>query len=140
MDDLISRSALLAAYDKAHQGPPGGARKLIEDAPDAVVRCKDCKHKNWVNAETRNIVCRVWRGTNDPDWFCGDGELESNIDDVIKGLECCSEGYCCGCPYFHEDCDSLRTDALSLLKAQDEIIKQYRKADAFLAAHGWKWE
>ena len=35
MDDLISRSALLAAYDKAHQGPPGGARKLIEEAPTA---------------------------------------------------------------------------------------------------------
>lgn len=31
--DAISRSALLAAYDAAHQGPPGGARKLIEEAP-----------------------------------------------------------------------------------------------------------
>ena len=43
-NDLISRSALLAAYDKAHQGPPGGARKLIEDAPEALVRCRDCHH------------------------------------------------------------------------------------------------
>lgn len=34
-DDLISRKALLEAYDKAHQGPPGGARKLIEEAPGA---------------------------------------------------------------------------------------------------------
>lgn len=33
MDDLISRAALLAAYDKAHKGPPGGARKLIQEAP-----------------------------------------------------------------------------------------------------------
>lgn len=32
-DDAISRSALLAAYDEAHKGPPGGARKLIEEAP-----------------------------------------------------------------------------------------------------------
>ena len=31
--DLISRKALLAAYDAAHKGPPGGARKLIEEAP-----------------------------------------------------------------------------------------------------------
>lgn len=31
--DTISRSALLAAYDAAHKGPPGGARKLIEEAP-----------------------------------------------------------------------------------------------------------
>ena len=48
MSDFISRSALLAEYDKHHVGAPGGARKLIEAAPavDAVpvVRCKDCKH------------------------------------------------------------------------------------------------
>jgi hypothetical protein len=30
---LIERERLLAEYDKAHVGPPGGARKLIEDAP-----------------------------------------------------------------------------------------------------------
>lgn len=33
MDDLISRSALLAEYDRVHVGHPGGARKLIEAAP-----------------------------------------------------------------------------------------------------------
>ena len=32
-EDAISRSALLAAYDAAHEGPPGKARKLIELAP-----------------------------------------------------------------------------------------------------------
>jgi len=32
-NDLISRTALLDAYDAAHNGPPGGARKLIEEAP-----------------------------------------------------------------------------------------------------------
>lgn len=32
-NDLISRAALLAAYDAAHKGPPGRARKLIEEAP-----------------------------------------------------------------------------------------------------------
>ena len=35
MDDLISRAWLLAEYDKRHKGPPGGARKLIEEAPSA---------------------------------------------------------------------------------------------------------
>lgn len=39
---------LIAEYDRVHIGPPGGARKLMEDAPIAdvveVVRCKDCKH------------------------------------------------------------------------------------------------
>lgn len=50
-NDLISRKALLEAYDKAHQGPPGGARKLIEEAPgvDAieVVRCEECKYRTY---------------------------------------------------------------------------------------------
>lgn len=31
-NDLISRSALLEAYDRAHEGAPGMARRLIEDA------------------------------------------------------------------------------------------------------------
>lgn len=29
---------------------------------------------------------------------------------------------------------------LKLLKEQEEIIKQYQKADGFLFTHGWKWE
>lgn len=76
MDDLISRSALLAAYDKAHQGPPGGARKLIENAPDAIVRCKDCK--NAVVYDNNEVVCaHIDSNGNDKhsiDWFCADGE------------------------------------------------------------------
>ena len=31
--DLVSRSYLLAEYDRQHQGPPGGARKIIAEAP-----------------------------------------------------------------------------------------------------------
>ena len=33
--DMISRSSLLAKYDKEHEGPPGRARKLIEEEPPA---------------------------------------------------------------------------------------------------------
>lgn len=47
MDDLISRQALLAEYDRLHVGEPGRARKMIEDAPTAqpeVIRCRDCKY------------------------------------------------------------------------------------------------
>lgn len=33
MNDLISRKALLAEYDRVHIGEPGKARKLIEDSP-----------------------------------------------------------------------------------------------------------
>lgn len=69
MDDLISRSALLAAYDKAHQGPPGGARKLIENAPDAIVRCNDCK---WYWPDI--LWCNNSMSPKEQTFFCADGD------------------------------------------------------------------
>mgnify|MGYP006923190762 CR=1 FL=1 len=41
MDDLISRQALLAEYDRVHVGPSGGARKLMEDAPSVEAVTKE---------------------------------------------------------------------------------------------------
>ena len=60
---LIDADALLAEYDRQHEGEPGKARKLIEDAPtigrptrsqfkrmavqlgyEKVVHCRECKH------------------------------------------------------------------------------------------------
>lgn len=73
-DDLISRSALLAAYDKAHQGPPGGARKLIEEAPEALVRCKDCRYYHGRNEGCGGMGVYPPSG----DWFCADGERMDN--------------------------------------------------------------
>ena len=35
MGRLVDADALLAEYDRVHVGPPGGARKLIEEAPSA---------------------------------------------------------------------------------------------------------
>ena len=61
MNDLISRKALIAEYDRVHVGAPGGARKLMEDAPavDAVevVRCKDCKHFYEINGKDSGMPC-----------------------------------------------------------------------------------
>ena len=73
-NDLISRSALLVAYDKAHKGPPGGARKLIEEAPEGVIRCENCK--NW---NERRRWCDICEGRNGlypvtRNWFCADGQ------------------------------------------------------------------
>lgn len=67
---LIDADALLAEYDRQHEGEPGKARKLIEDAPTIdrptrsqfkrmavqlgykkVVHCKHCVY--WVNEETK---------------------------------------------------------------------------------------
>lgn len=61
--DYISRDYLLDEYDRQHQGPPGGARKIIAEAPAADVapvrhgrwewdrrveayRCSSCKRHN----------------------------------------------------------------------------------------------
>lgn len=48
MAEYIEREALIAEYDRVHKGPPGGARKLMVDAPAVdvveVVRCKDCRY------------------------------------------------------------------------------------------------
>lgn len=46
MNDLISRKALLAEYDRVHVGEPGMARKLIEDAP--TVDAEPVRHGRWV--------------------------------------------------------------------------------------------
>lgn len=46
---LICKEDLIAEYDRVHQGPPGGARKLMIDAPEIdaveIVRCKNCIHR-----------------------------------------------------------------------------------------------
>ena len=76
MAEYIEREALIAAYDKAHKGPPGGARKLMEEAPAVdvvpVVRCGECKY-------FYNLTCKIRKGS----WgeqlkvgfadFCSDG-------------------------------------------------------------------
>lgn len=47
---------------------------IVDNQPEGVVRCKDCKHSEKVN----NIyVCGVDRHyviTRKSDWFCADGE------------------------------------------------------------------
>ena len=56
MNDLISRKALIAEYDRVHIGPPGGARKLMEDAPAVQqwIPVEEGLPESYVNV----IVCR----------------------------------------------------------------------------------
>ena len=71
--EYIERNALIAEYDRVHIGPPGGARKLMEDAPAADV--VEVKHGEWVEVNqvgknSRHInyttkkcsVCGYWNG------------------------------------------------------------------------------
>lgn len=82
--EYIERNALIAEYDRVHIGPPGGARKLMVDAPAvdvvAVVRCKQCKHGEIDDEDFPNqYFCRH----NGCDWnnenhFCGYGERKKH--------------------------------------------------------------
>ena len=78
---LIDANALLAEYDRQHEGEPGKARKLIEDAPavDAVevVKCKDCRH---ITVERGLCFCNVWEKFNGMGYegFCNYGERRSD--------------------------------------------------------------
>ena len=81
--DYISRQWLLNEYDKRHKGPPGGARKMIEEAPAADVRpvvfCRECRfwggryEKNECSLITSLADPRIWLKTQ-PDDFCSSGE------------------------------------------------------------------
>lgn len=73
---------------------------------------------------------------------------------VIKGMEYHLKELtvgktCYECPYLGDNpCEiQLIANALALLKAdqaelirQRDIISKYRKADEFLALHGWEWK
>ena len=70
MPRYIDADKLIAEYDRVHMGPPGGARKLMEDAPTAdvveVVRCKDCDipHNKWLGCPNLNGMIPP------PDFYC----------------------------------------------------------------------
>ena len=63
----IDEDALLAEYDRVHEGPPGKARILIEKAPtieQEIIVCADCKH--WICHDRR---CGYWNhGVKPLDW------------------------------------------------------------------------
>lgn len=79
---LIDADALVAAYDAAHDGPPGKARTLIMNAPtvDAVpvVRCKDCSY--WDTTYSCNEVhkCVIHQEWFKPNYYCAEGERRDN--------------------------------------------------------------
>lgn len=92
---LIDADALLAEYDRQHEGEPGKARKLIEDAPtidrptrsqfkrmavqlgyEPVVRCKDCKHLMF--SDCYGECGKGHMGIVRPYDFCSYGERRTN--------------------------------------------------------------
>lgn len=109
---LIDADDLLAEYDRQHEGEPGKARKLIEDAPtidcptrsqfkrmavqlryEPVIHCRECKHYQ----NHPNGLCyahtepddneRGYKGEAvcvEPEDFCSYGEKRSDFVDDNK--------------------------------------------------------
>lgn len=50
---LINREALIAEYDRVHVGAPGGARKLMVDAPEVKPEPK------WIPCSERLLEAEV---------------------------------------------------------------------------------
>ena len=72
-DEYVNRQWLIEEYHRRHQGPPGGALKMIKEAPAAdvapVVRCRDCRHTQTDGFGA--IYCEKWdRWEMPPDAYC----------------------------------------------------------------------
>lgn len=110
MARLIDADDLLAEYDRQHEGEPGKARKLIEDAPtidrptrsqfkrmavqlgyEAVIHCRECKEhrlfngrdmcaKNATILDGHEVGLRATRA----DFYCADGERKNDFVDDNK--------------------------------------------------------
>lgn len=101
---LVDADALLAEYDRQHEGEPGKARKLIEDAPtidrptrsqfkrmavqlgyEAVIHCRECKEHRLFNgrdmcAKNATILGghEVGLRATRADFYCADGERRTD--------------------------------------------------------------
>lgn len=73
---LIDADSLADALFEKRRNYPQWVADTIGGMPDAVVRCKDCKHGEPCN--DGEIYCENDIGTfetavHKPDWFCADG-------------------------------------------------------------------
>ena len=89
--ELIDRNALLEAYDKAHKGPPGAARKLIENAPTVGgwISVKDRLPEEKLNPYTggyQEVICFIDTrvGCDVRTYEFGRGHFWSGLQEVDK--------------------------------------------------------
>lgn len=96
----IDADALLAEYDRQHEGEPGKARKLIEDAPtidrptrsqfkrmavqlgyEKVVHCKDCRLGDpdlSLKGSEQEVFCNHYDYPKPADGFCEKGKMRTD--------------------------------------------------------------
>ena len=90
MDDLISRAYVLAEYDRQHNGPPGVARKIMEQAPavDAapVVRCAYCKHCFDIGSDPMEPY------DGESEWYCELFDRDTSAYEIDPYRFFCADG------------------------------------------------
>ena len=128
--DLISRSSLLAKYDKEHEGPPGRARKLIEEEPQVhteIIYCKGCGHRD------DHGCCKYWKGlsmgeipiaTDDYDFCSHARRREVSIDQEKMIVQSLSSLY----PLQEFEEKAIQTILDALPTAQQNLSEEYAKA------------
>lgn len=102
---LIDADSLLAEYDRQHEGEPGKARKLIEDAPtidrptrsqfkrmavqlgyEPVVHCEDCRLGEpdmIVNGYKDDYWCKYYEHPKPAYGFCEKGKRRTNENEPL---------------------------------------------------------
>ena len=80
--EYVSRDYLLGEYDRQHQGQPGGARKIIAEAPAADV--VEVRHGRW-----------AWDGGVDMHYYCSlcHHNAYGNTGEILDG----KYNYCPNC-------------------------------------------
>ena len=71
---LIDADALADALFEKRKNYPQWMAETIGNMPDAVVRCKDCKHGCIDSVSYPQFWCYAHSEYHKPDWFCADGE------------------------------------------------------------------
>ena len=77
MSDYVSRQYLLDEYDRQHKGPPGGARKIIAEAPAADVVPTEPQEIGY--DQCANAMLKMWM-----DNVVTDGEYNRIMDRLNK--------------------------------------------------------
>ena len=69
VSDFVSRQWLIDEYHRRHEGPPGGALKMIEEAPAADV--EPVRHGRWIERSNGlNPYCSECHAIGDRSPFC----------------------------------------------------------------------
>lgn len=79
--DMVSRSYLLSEYDRQHEGPPGGARKIIEEAPSEepdIIYCKECINADYSGLGTGRLYCMDLGVIMHSDDYCSRAERRTD--------------------------------------------------------------